>query len=361
MERRRLLQVLSLAWLSSFIHTALGAEPKEIVAAFNQSVVLNFPERSDVNEVVWKMLSDLVGKVRNNTVTYTGKCGCVVHENGSVTLHSWQTFEERTYTYELYNKAGENLNGGKIRVIVIELMDSPVISYNCSETRVRVQCAVSSKNVSELAVSWDGGQKSKDVKGAFLETNITHHNKPRRVTCEAKNQLGEEKTSKKIDCTNPWSLEMILGVAGGGVAFIIFLILLIFCLTQRCCKRDRRGDVEVSYMQPGHTVQQRQLPQPPSQHNTQNLAQSLVNPAEHNPGQRNQTAQRKAPPEPPTQDNRVAPSKNKGISELTDTGSQPRNKHSQRPSLPSNHPAEQPPHPQPRNQSKPHRQQRRKQ
>ncbi|XP_063297877.1 T-cell surface antigen CD2-like [Pelobates fuscus] len=320
--------------------------------AINQSELLNISMKG-TDHVEWKTDDNVLSNKMKNF------CGpiikCQLYPNGSLLVTDVESFGERTYTYTTYTDRGEKSLQGEFKVIVIEMVKTPEISYECS-TR-KLQCVVPSGNVSNITITWNGQKKpSFNEHQTLIQLEISTK-KAINVSCVAKGKLNQMEKTVWIDCTNFWTIYMILGVTGGGIAFIIFLILLIYCIKLRCDKTHGRDDVEISYQQPNQVIQQRQLPQPPLQSNTQSNTQSLtrpgVNPPEHSPGQRQQATNRQVPPIPPTQTKKGTHSKQKGA--------KPPKKQAQRPSLPSNHPAEQPPRPQPRNPPKQSHQPRKKQ
>ncbi|XP_053312877.1 T-cell surface antigen CD2 [Spea bombifrons] len=333
------LRLGSWLWLWTLLPT--GRVTGTFYGAVNGSVVLDVPPTPgrDVFEVRWKDSNDkLMGKLKKSDEKplLGGQCGCDVHKNGSLHLLQLRAPGERIYTVTTYNAAGRQIHNGTVRLVVIEKVNTPLIGYNCSNTKVRVTCWVSGGTDPEIDIKWDGQVKAR-LKSRSLETSIGHMGKAGTVTCRAKNPVSDQEQAMEVNCLKVWSLYMILAVVGGGVVFIIFLILLIYCVRLKCNKRRGRKDEEVSitYQPAGHRIQQRQLPEPPT-------GRPIADPPERSPGQKTPMKPVSAPPA-------VRGAHRKRPQEPL-KGPQPPNNPPQIPSLPLNHPNELPPRQQPRAQ-----------
>ncbi|CAH2218640.1 leucine zipper 4-like [Pelobates cultripes] len=208
--------------------------------AINQSELLNIPVNG-TDHVEWKTDD----KVLNNRMkSYCGSIiKCQLYPNWSLLVTDVESFGERTYTYTTYTDLGKKKLHGEFKVIVIEKVKTPEISYECSTKKL--QCVVPSGNVSSITITWNGQKKpSFNEHQTLIQVEISTK-KAINVSCVAKGMLNQMEKTVWMDCTNFWTIYMILGATGGGIAFIIFLILLIYCIKLRCGKTHRRDAISL--------------------------------------------------------------------------------------------------------------------
>ncbi|XP_072254588.1 uncharacterized protein [Pyxicephalus adspersus] len=203
-----------------------------------------------------------------------------------------------------------------------------------------------------------------------MKLNVKHSP---NITCTAKNKLKTTFSTEIISCDTSDGLSwyLILAMVAGGVAFIIFIVLVVYSL--KSCERPNQGmripytatitDEEAMYSNRRQQIQERQLPQPPN--HTAAPPPSAPNTEDIHlmPTER--------PPPPRQEGPGDAPAGSKGRGSSPKTPEPPQG-HPQgnslnqpcrapqhvKPPLPGNHPNEQPPKPTPRTKSKPPRQNR---
>ncbi|XP_053561098.1 T-cell surface antigen CD2 [Bombina bombina] len=177
------------------------------------------------------------------------------------------------------------------------------------------------------------------------------------TTCSSLAQL-DSGLLTPVNNTAEWDIFLILSVAGGAVAFLIFLILLIYCLKRRCRKHNQTDEEEPDVC-PKNKIQTRQLPEPPCQPRTHSLPRGPSGIPEQKPSQKLPLVDRQTLPVPQPQKTRKH--KQRPQEQTENLPEQQKNQmNTQKPSLPPNHPTGQPPRPQPRSQAKPPRHNRKK-
>ncbi|KAE8620921.1 hypothetical protein XENTR_v10004617 [Xenopus tropicalis] len=292
-------------------------------------------------------------------------CECELFSNGSLYLKRMGTVGDETYKVEVHNQKGNLMKTGSIPVTVIERVRSPVLNHSCTGRQIALRCQVPEGPIpTNMKLSWNDKVTEKS---GTRTLEITDKVKSGKLSCLVWNHLSRANQSMEIECpkdTPGLDLYIMIAIAGGAVTFLIFIITLIYFVRRRCCHQEsRNGEEEGSICLDRHPhIQQRQLPSPPTQHDTP--AQPPADIPDHK-------QRPKIPPHgpqaqncPPTHSKRPAHSKQRG-SKFPEQASQ-QQKHqtpsqAQRPPIPANHPCDQTPHPQPRDKSKPPRKNRRPQ
>lgn len=312
---------------------------------------------SESDNVEWKKLDQIRLAKWKKIPTYYSDCSstvpdkCTLHQNGTLYLRGPNS-ETTSYTVNVYNSSGYPKCSGTVTVIVEDEVTAPVVSHNCTSSGALLRCSAPGIG-SELTLSY--GAKSQTTQ----EESITLTIKERKVevTCVTRNRVSERSATLTVTCTG-WDLVLIASVAGGAVALIIFIILVIYSVKYKPWRSHSREEVEINEPQPSTLQRQVQTPGPTGHRSgcgdfTERGESVLKPPTPHRPephepapGGRSgkQTKNRRAPPQAPEE---TAP--------MYPTALAPQQT---RPNLPGNHPSEQAPRPQPRTKSKPPRQNR---
>ncbi|XP_063806634.1 T-cell surface antigen CD2 isoform X2 [Pseudophryne corroboree] len=331
-----------------------------IRVAVDRSVLLKIPgcSLSNMDEVQWKKNRNaFLAKRKKTVIDNDSECGCALQENGDLLVHR---AESSLYNVLVYHNDGKQKCNGSISVTAEEPVDGPRIESNCTAKNVVIRCSISAGTDPNVIILWNNHTKG-NFKGKSHSVSINLKEQPGTVICVAKNTVSKEQQTKEINCSkgslfNPdWDIYLILSIAGGCVAFVIFLILVIYLVKQRPCSNNRsiEEDGTPSYDRTQMNMQQRTLPIPPGPPiDVPDHSANQNPPAPHrqqaptkSTARRGKQANQRHPP-PQEQTDRV-PGHHQTLT------AQP-----SKPALPANHPNEQPPRPQPRTKSKAPRQHR---
>ncbi|XP_075704805.1 T-cell surface antigen CD2-like [Rhinoderma darwinii] len=331
----------------------------EIYTVLNRTVLLQVPQcqASDSDTVEWE---EQKGKGFIRLAKWTGKptyndCNCTLYQNGSLSLKGPKK-ETSKYQVKIYASDGKSKCTKTVTVIVEGLVDQPVVNYICSNKHVTIGCSTLARNFSDLTLSWSS--KSKTTRERSIMENIKE--RKAEVRCVARNRVSQSSTTLAVSCE--WDIFLIISVAGGAVAFIIFIALVFYSVKYKPWRSHSRTeeDVEINRLQP--STLQLQLPEPPGQANTGSLVggcqddfteQKPPTPHMQEPQESSPAGKKRKKPKcrrPPP----LAPGETAPMSLSTTAPQQTR------PSLPGNHPSKQAPRPQPRTKSKPPRQNRKR-
>ncbi|XP_073407144.1 T-cell surface antigen CD2 isoform X2 [Dendrobates tinctorius] len=336
----------------------LEMEGAEIYTVSGQPVRLDVPrcpQMSESDSIEWEDDVRRLGKWKK-TPSYSPYCNetlCTMHPNGTLTLQKPKD-TAKIYTVKVYDSAGRLKCNESLTRIVEEMLKPPVLTYNCTSAGVSVYCATTARNTTNLTLSW--GKISQTTGEKSIARNIKELKDP--VRCVISNRACDSEDTVTIHCT-VWDLYLIVSVAGGGAALIIFIALVVYSVKYKPWRSRSRTeeDVEISRLHPNAV--QRQLPPPAGQsssgppciqgdgtdHGLIQKPPTPHRPREPTPGGRKgkRTRSQRLPPPAPGQ-----------TATPCETPAPPQS----RPALPGNHPSEQAPRPQPRTKSKPPRQSR---
>ncbi|XP_077335623.1 T-cell surface antigen CD2-like [Lithobates pipiens] len=284
-------------------------------------------------------------------------CNCKILPNGTLYLQHLEREGQMKYLAEVHDKDGVKKCNTEVIVIGQYPVDTPFMNYTCNEKKkkVEVRCYISQGTDPELHLKYDGTVKT--GKGKSLSQSFTIK-QDANVTCTAKNEVRETSHTVTLSCEKEgWDWYLYLAAGAGGVAFIIFIVLIIYSV--RSC---RRPDEETVYNR-RQIIQERHLPQPPGQASAPPPSLTTVDemdyinsqkPSPHRQGVPETAPEgkkgrrtRPRPPEPLHVQSENLP--------LNHQGAAPQQT---RPALPGNHPNDQVPRPTPRTKSKPPRQNR---
>ncbi|XP_073526987.1 T-cell surface antigen CD2 isoform X2 [Phyllobates terribilis] len=319
--------------------------------------VPNCPQVSDSDTIEWEDEAARLGKWKKTPsyYTYCNSTLCKIHPNGTLTLHKPKEMTKK-YRVKVYNSAGSLKCNENVTVIMEEELQPPVLSYNCTSAGASVYCVTSARNTVNLTLSWS--TKSQTTGEKSIGRNIKEKSYP--VRCVVSNRAHESKETVTINCP-VWDLYLIVSVAGGGAALIIFIALVVYSVKYKPWRSRSRTEEDVEINRPQTTTVQRQLPPPVGQSSTGPLSSGIQGDGtDHGLIQKPATPHRPGEPTPggrkgkQTRSQRLPASAPGQTATTCEAPAPPQS----RPALPGNHPSEQAPRPQPRTKSKPPRQSR---
>ncbi|OCT93519.1 T-cell surface antigen CD2-like isoform X2 [Xenopus laevis] len=268
-----------------------AAETGPVYVALNDPVLLNIPgyPNAEKDQVTWRDGNGvLMGKFKTSSAyDQTMGCECELFRNGSLYLKRLDTVGDKTYRVEVFNQSGKQISFYSITVTLIKSVAAPVLSYTCGGKQIRLRCEVSEEdNPDEMKMMWNNSLLIQSTKSKSLGKNVSlesHGN----VTCTVRNRVSENTDTKSINCHKANGMEwfMVAAIAAGGVAFLIFIILLSYFVSRSRCQNPRicEFDDSVSY-ENNISLQEQQLPDPPSLPDTQTLIQPPAQTQSHSPG-----------------------------------------------------------------------------
>ncbi|XP_075449074.1 T-cell surface antigen CD2 isoform X2 [Ascaphus truei] len=354
-----------------------AAEKPPVYAALHDSVQLDIPKYPNAEnyQVTWTDASStkIAWFKNNDKITYSNEdlCNCTLHKNGSLYIKSMDTKGEIHYKVEVYNKeTGKGLSTEVIKVIVQEKVKEPTLTYNC--TTKKINCIATAGSDPKIQITWDKKPMTEWKVGSPVD--ITFKDKTGTVTCSVKNVVSQMSRTENIKCHQELDIFLMLSIAGAAAAFLIFLILLGYCVRRRMANtrriRQHRADGErrVGDTRLNPNTQRRELPEPPTQTSAgpHTVPRPIPEAKEYRPVDREPPHQRLVQPVPPHHARRTPnPNHSQKGPQLQEQGERDAKRHTQhvpdpaeKPALPSNHPTGQPPRPQHRKQAKPPRQHR---
>uniref|UniRef100_A0A803JEF2 T-cell surface antigen CD2 n=1 Tax=Xenopus tropicalis TaxID=8364 RepID=A0A803JEF2_XENTR len=363
-QRARILYLCMGFWI--LMDSGWAADTDPVYVALNGPVLLSIPgyPNAERDQVTWRDgKGNTMGRFKDSISFHQIRgCECELFRNGSLYLKRLGTVGDETYTVTVFNQMGKQISSHSVKVTVIKSVAAPVLSVTCGERDIRLRCEVSDEDTpDEMEMTWNNSRLIQSTKTKSVGRNVsleTHGN----VTCATRNRVSDRSDSKKIDCRKHepfiefFTLEMIAAVAAGGVAFLIFIILLSYFVSRSCCQKSRIGEEGASICYENNiSIQERQLPGPPGQQETQTLIQPPAEPQGHSPGPRPPAPRIQSQSRPPKQSKKGSHSKPNGATvekQAPQAQTQPNPSQSIRPPVPTNHPSTRPPRPQPRTRSR---------
>ncbi|XP_069491886.1 T-cell surface antigen CD2-like isoform X1 [Ambystoma mexicanum] len=367
-----LLATLCLLTLS--LDEGLSAAGNTLYVPLNGSVYLNIPALQKGDVVEWKIGQTLIAK-RNTDYEIKKTPGFTLLQNGTLLVERL-TVQEQTFNAQVNDKGGKSKAPSSFTVIGIEaLPQQAVINHTCGEDWMAITCLVGHGRVETFQVTVDGTTVSGDHNNTTFTASISIElGTEVTLTCVGTNKVSKASQEVVIACPKGLDLFLIIAIAGSGVIFIIFILLLIYCAL-RCCERRsiKQGDdvaIELSPKRaPVHGPRQQSLLNPRAyyvnQHEQQPQQQKkkrTKSPTSQQKLQQGQpdAQQRTARGQPMTKQ-RVAPEQTASQQYLATSAPQAARTHpaanrKQQPQLPPHHPSScshgATPRPQPRSQHK---------
>ncbi|XP_078512745.1 T-cell surface antigen CD2 [Lissotriton helveticus] len=237
-----------------------GGNLRTVYGPLTGPVRINLSDITDSDTVVWKSSDKQhIAKWKSGLV---GKpaLGFSLLSNNALQVDQEQ---DMTLVVEVADDGGKLKKNETIRLIRIETLPKPTIIHTCQGTLLNFTCFVGRGSVKGFTVTTDD-MSAKGVESSTMFNSEVDAEAKVTVKCIVKNEVSEESQEVSITCSTEWDILLIASVAGGGVALIIFIVLLIYCVL-RChelhsAKQNSEEELELSSGIPAHENRQRRPP-----------------------------------------------------------------------------------------------------
>ncbi|KAM6213908.1 T-cell surface antigen CD2 [Sarcoramphus papa] len=240
-----------------------------IYMAVNESALLSIAAAvpGSVYDATWLRDRKKLLQIKDKKVKYyvnKDECRCKIFLNGTLQIEQVVKEDSGKYTVTVYQRDGKLKAEEDTMFIVQEPVPQPILSAECTNKTVSVKCEVKQKTKDETFIIELIQDKSKKIQknATRLELHTRYSGKFR---CVLKNQVSEKMVEKVIKCSGQLDLYLILSITGGAVFFVIFMILLIYCIRKKKAERLEGDDAErmMQARQADSEMAVRELPQPP--------------------------------------------------------------------------------------------------
>ncbi|XP_077155456.1 T-cell surface antigen CD2 isoform X2 [Ranitomeya variabilis] len=156
------------------------------------------PQMSDSDSIEWEDEVGRLGKWKK-TPSYSLYCNatlCTMHPNGSLTLQKPKD-TAKNYRVKVYDSEGRLKCNESLTRIVEEMLQTPVLTYNCTSAGASVYCATTARNTTNLTLSW--GKISQTTGEKSIARNIKELNDP--VRCVVSNLACHTAETVTVHCT----------------------------------------------------------------------------------------------------------------------------------------------------------------
>ncbi|XP_009322181.1 PREDICTED: T-cell surface antigen CD2 [Pygoscelis adeliae] len=239
-----------------------------IYMAVNESALLSITSAAGrVYDATWLRDRKKLLQIKDKTVKYyvnKDQCRCKIFLNGTLQIERVVKEDSGKYTVTVYQEDGKLKAEEDTMFIIQEPVPQPILSGECRNKTVSVTCEVKQKTKDETFIIELTRNKDKNI-----QNNVTRLELQTRYSgtfrCVVKNQVSEKTAEKVIKCSGQLDLYLILSIAGGAIFFVIFVILLIYCIRKKKAER-LEDDCEEQTMQARKADSEmvvRELPQPP--------------------------------------------------------------------------------------------------
>ncbi|XP_061224783.1 T-cell surface antigen CD2 isoform X1 [Neopsephotus bourkii] len=207
--------------------------------AVNESALLSITAAGSVYDATWMKDRKRLLQIKDRKVKYYVKkeqCRCKIFLNGTLQIEQAVKEDSGNYTVTVYGQDGKQKAEEHTVFIVQGPVPQPVLSAECMNKTVFVKCEVKQKAKDETFIIELTQDKSKKIQknATSLELHTRHSGMFR---CVVKNQVSEKMVEKVTKCSGQLDLYLILSIAGGAVFFLIFMILLIYCIRRKKAER----------------------------------------------------------------------------------------------------------------------------
>ncbi|KAM6285855.1 T-cell surface antigen CD2 [Spheniscus humboldti] len=239
-----------------------------IYKAVNESALLSITSvAGSVYHATWQRDRKRLLQIKDKSVRYyvnKDQCRCNIFLNGTLQIERVVKEDSGNYTVTVYQEDGKLKAEEDTMFIIQEPVPQPILSGECMNKNVSVKCEVKQKTENETFIIELTQDKSKKAQrnAISLELSRLYFGTFR---CVVKNQVSEKTAEKVIKCSGQLDLYLILSIAGGAIFFVIFVILLIYCIRKKKAER-LEDDCEERTMQVHQADSEmvvRELPQPP--------------------------------------------------------------------------------------------------
>ncbi|XP_074716983.1 T-cell surface antigen CD2 isoform X1 [Strix uralensis] len=240
---------------------------KWIYMAVNESALLSIAVAGNVYDATWLKDRKKLIQIKDKKVKYyvnKEQCRCKIFLNGTLQIEQVVKEDSGKYTVTVYHQDGKLNREEDTMFIVQEPVPQPILSAECMNKTVSVKCEVKHKTKDEtfmMELTQDNHKKiQKNATRLELHTRYSG-----TFRCVVKNQVSEKTAEKVIKCSGQMDLYLILSIAGGAIFFVIFMVLLIYCIRKKKAERLEDNDEErtMQARQAGREMVVRELPQVP--------------------------------------------------------------------------------------------------
>ncbi|XP_009638777.1 T-cell surface antigen CD2 [Egretta garzetta] len=240
---------------------------KRIYMAVNESALLSVTGAGGIYDATWQRDQKRLLQIKDNIVKYyvtRDQCRCTVFLNGTLQIERVVKEDSGKYTVTVYHPDGKLKVEEDTMFIVQEPVPVPVISAECINKTVSVKCQVQQKSKDEtfiIELTYDKGKKTqKNATKLELQTRYSG-----TFRCTVRNEVSKKTAEKVIKCSGLPDLYLILSITGGTIFFVIFIILLIYCIRKKKAERLEDNDEErmAQVCQMDSEMAVRELPRPP--------------------------------------------------------------------------------------------------
>ncbi|XP_074672934.1 T-cell surface antigen CD2 isoform X2 [Strix aluco] len=240
---------------------------KWIYMAVNESALLSIAVAGNVYDATWLKDRKKLIQIKDKKVKYyvnKEQCRCKIFLNGTLQIEQVVKEDSGKYTVTVYHQDGKLNREEDTMFMVQEPVPQPILSAECMNKTVSVKCEVKHKTKDEtfmMELTQDNHKKIQK-NATRLELHTWYSGTFR---CVVKNQVSEKTAEKVIKCSGQMDLYLILSIAGGAIFFVIFMVLLIYCIRKKKAERLEDNDEErtMQARQAGREMVVRELPQVP--------------------------------------------------------------------------------------------------
>ncbi|XP_010003812.1 PREDICTED: T-cell surface antigen CD2-like [Chaetura pelagica] len=254
MNFRRIFLVKCLLLLFSGINCS---NTNTIYRAVNESALLSVAAAGSVYDAVWWRDGKKWLQIKDNNVKYyvsKTHCRCKLFVNGTLKIDSVVKEDSGKYTVFVYNRDGTLQAENYTVVIVEEPVPQPILSAECLNKTVSVKCEVKQKPKDEIYIIELTHGKTKKIQKNATKLEL-HTRYSGMFKCVVQNQVSKKATEKTIKCSGQLDLYLILSIAGGAIFFVIFVILLIYCIRKKKAERlQNDGNYKMGVKAPLYTT-----------------------------------------------------------------------------------------------------------
>ncbi|XP_009479915.1 T-cell surface antigen CD2 [Pelecanus crispus] len=239
-----------------------------IYMAVNESALLNIPDASgNLSHVTWLRDRQRLLQIKDKQVKYyvnKDQCRCKVFLNGTLQIQRVVKEDSGRYRVTVYQPDGKLKAEEETMFIVQEPVPQPTLSAECVNKNLSVKCEVKQKTKDETFTMELIKDKSKRIQKNGTKVEL-HTRYSGTFRCSVKNKVSEKKAEKVIKCSGELDLYLILSIAGGAIFFVIFMILLIYCIRKKKAERlaHREEERMTHVCQVDSEMVVRELPQSP--------------------------------------------------------------------------------------------------
>ncbi|KAM9689369.1 T-cell surface antigen CD2 isoform 3-T3 [Trichechus inunguis] len=229
--------------------------------------ISDFPMNDSIDDIRWYIAQTKtkIGQFRKGKDIYQLNETYHIFSDGTLQIKNLTRNSNGTYQVMLFDIHGKNVLE---RTIDLRILDEVQIGTECSHEDFSQERAepglLIPEMVSKPVISWKCINRTltcEVMNGSDTELKLYLNNKPVNTShqniithewpnypnpsfscCVAKNEVLEETCVANISCTeNGLNISLIISITGGGIILIIFVALLIFCISKKRKQSTRRN------------------------------------------------------------------------------------------------------------------------